>query len=122
MEIATHGGARPGAGRKPKPIKHETAINRAEKQIKDRLPDIVDAQLKLALGVKVLRYNETSGDEEEIYTTLPDRQAGQYLINRIMGAPVQKQELTGENGNDLIIQVVYGDGTTQPTEQPKQDS
>jgi hypothetical protein len=48
--MATNGGARPGAGRKPKADKYAGAINRAEKKIADKLPQLVDNLLKLANG------------------------------------------------------------------------
>lgn len=84
---AAKGGRRPGAGRPSKPVKYAGAITAAERKIKDKLPEIVDAQIALALGVK------TKTDEGDIYTTLPDKAAGQYLINRIMGSPTQKQDI-----------------------------
>ena len=88
--MAGTGGIRPGAGRKPKAEKYARDINAAEKKIRDKLPDIVDAQIALALGVR------TTDEEGEFYITLPDKAAGQYLMNRIMGSPVQKQELSGQ--------------------------
>jgi hypothetical protein len=83
------GGARPGAGRKPKAEKYSRDINAAEKKIRDSLPDIVDAQIALAKGLK------TTTAEGGVYTTVPDKAAGQYLMNRIMGSPIQKQEISG---------------------------
>jgi hypothetical protein len=44
------GGARPGAGRKPKAQKFAAPIARAEKQISDKLPGIVANLLRLADG------------------------------------------------------------------------
>lgn len=44
------GGARPGAGRKPKAVKNQSAISKAEAQIKDRLPELIDNLLHLACG------------------------------------------------------------------------
>ena len=92
------GGFRPGAGRKPKAEKYKADITRAEKQIRDKLPEIVEAQIALSLGVKTVDENGV------IYTTIPDKAAGQYLMNRIMGAPTQKQEITGQIET---IKVVY---------------
>jgi hypothetical protein len=40
--MATHGGARPGAGRKPKSDKHSGAISEAERRVADRLPTTID--------------------------------------------------------------------------------
>lgn len=44
------GGARAGAGRKPKATTHERAITRAEKRCADRLPSTLDNLEKLADG------------------------------------------------------------------------
>lgn len=44
------GGARPGAGRKSKKEKNQTAITAAEKQIKDRLPEYIENLHQLANG------------------------------------------------------------------------
>lgn len=83
----THGGARPGAGRKPAWITHAGPVAEALKKIADRLPDIVDAQLDLALGALVHEVDKESG-ETNVYTQPPDRAAGQYLLNRVMGKPI----------------------------------
>jgi hypothetical protein len=44
------GGARPGAGRKSKKEKNQTAISAAEKKIKDRLPEYIENLHALANG------------------------------------------------------------------------
>ena len=39
-----------------------------------------------------------------------------YLINQSIGMPKQRQELTGEDGNDIILKVIYdqrNNGTPQ---------
>lgn len=133
--MAGDGGARPGAGRKPKAIKHETAINRAEKQIKDKLPEIVDRHIELAFGgieqveekwvpagtvmigtgeYAKRAYPEKPFDElvlieRKVSHTLQDRAAGQYLINRILGTPTQKSELTGKDGGPIETKEVLTD-------------
>jgi hypothetical protein len=98
-----NGGSRPGAGRKPKADKYIADINKAEKKIRDKLPDIVDAQIGLALGVVVKEKNPITF-EDQYYTTIPDRAAGQYLMNRIMGTPTQKQEVSGPEGGPIPVQ------------------
>lgn len=99
--MAGTGGPRPGAGRKQKIDKYKVDINKAEKQIRDKLPEIVQSQIALALGVKTV--DALTG---LVYTTIPDRAAGQYLMNRIMGSPMQKQEISG---SIETIRVVYED-------------
>lgn len=98
--VGKNGGARSGAGRKPKAEKYETAINRAEKRIADRLPELIDNMFRLATGVIV----QDTDDEGEtlIYQKPPDYKANEYLINRILGKPTERQELTGEDGAPLI--------------------
>ncbi len=82
-----HGGARPGSGRPPKAVLAETPIRQAEKKIRDRLPWIVDRLFELAEGVRV----ESSGltGEPIVYQKPPDRGACEYLMDRIMGKPMQ---------------------------------
>lgn len=105
-----NGGYRPGSGRKPKMQKYASAINAAERQIKDNLPEIVTAHIALAKGVK------TVSEDGVIYTTLPDRNAGQYLMNRIMGSPIQRSEFEGTIDR---IHLVYDD--VEPAEDAQGD-
>jgi hypothetical protein len=99
-----NGGARPGAGRPRKAEKYAVPVRKAEKRILDRLPQLVDNLLLLADGVTVA---ELSGEERIVYSKPPDRQANEYLVNRIMGKPTERQELTGEDGNPIqVIEIV----------------
>jgi hypothetical protein len=75
-----------GPGRRRKADKFARPIARAEKQIADRLPELIDNMLALA-----------SGDP-------PDRQANEYLINRILGKPTERQEIGGLNGGPIVIE------------------
>ena len=81
------GGARPGAGRPRTAIRCETPIRQAESKIRDRLPWIVDRLFELAAGVQV----ESTGADgvRVVYQKPPDRGACEYLMDRIMGKPVQ---------------------------------
>lgn len=133
-----HGGARPNAGRKKKLDKHAHSVDAAEKQIRDRLPEIVDAQLKLALGGEDIVTEKwqpaglvTTGSGEFtslVFPDLPademvlvertitkankDRAAGQYLINRILGSPTQKVSMKFEKMSDAeLIEFIAGETT-----------
>lgn len=106
--MAGNGGARPGAGRKKKTEKFETDINKAEKRIRDRLPELIDNMFILAGGVVVQELDEKDGIVN-VYSKPPDRQANEYLINRIMGKPTERQEVGGMDGAAIRVQVVYGD-------------
>jgi len=87
-----NGGARTGAGRKRKHDKHGTAIQQAEKRIRDRLPELIDRMFDLASGVLV---EETGIDGRPyVYQRPPDYKAASYLIDRIMGRPTERKEHT----------------------------
>jgi hypothetical protein len=100
-----NGGARPGAGRKPKAEKYKQPINKAERRIVDRLPDLIDSLLDLATGVQV----EEVGDDGEprVYTRPPDRKAAEYLVNRIMGIPTARIEV--ENSGEVGVRYTADD-------------
>lgn len=92
-----------GPGRPKKADKHAGAVARAEKKIAENLPQLIDNMLELAAGVTVQEVDKESG--LTVYTKPPDRQANEYLINRIMGKPTERQEVSGANGG--AIEVVY---------------
>jgi len=70
--MAGTGGARPGAGRKPRSEKFARPIAAAEKRIADHLPKLIDNMIEQA----------DAGDYK----------ANEYLINRIMGKPTERHE------------------------------
>jgi hypothetical protein len=83
------GGNRIGAGRKPRSEKFARPIASAEKKIADRLPWLIDKEMELAEGVLVEKQTLMG---PVVYKTPPDRQAIEYLINRIMGKPTERHE------------------------------
>lgn len=89
--MATHGGKRPGSGRPPKCVINESPIRVAEKKIADRLPWLVDKLIELVEGV---HEEKMIGDGTVlVYKRSPDRQAAEYLIDRIMGKPIQPVDI-----------------------------
>jgi hypothetical protein len=139
--MAGRGGARPGAGRPAKKVKHARAIARAEKRIADRLPGLVDRLFDLAeglcliddseeLAVLIRRLEEHSDEPEriaeildglkQVYGRAPSFKALEYLLNRIMGKPVEKQEHSGDNGGPipLDIEISFGGGEPDAAESP----
>lgn len=96
-----NGGARPGAGRKRKHDKFGTAIQRAEKRIADKLPDLVDRMFDLANGVLVEEH--TIDGQPFVYQRPPDYKATAYLIDRIMGKPTERKEVSGPDGAPIEL-------------------
>ena len=93
-DTGQHGGFRPGAGRKAKDEKFKVPIAKAEKKIADKLPWLIDQAMELAEGV-VIQERDKDG-RERIYQRPPDMGAIKYLVDRIMGKPTERKELTLE--------------------------
>jgi hypothetical protein len=122
------GGARPGAGRPRKAEKYAAPIAAAEDHIADRLPQLLSNMLKLANGgweqveekwLPAALITTGSGEfESRVYPDLPanqlvlverkrsraapDRAANIYLIDRILGKPTTRVEVTDEDGGALF--------------------
>ena len=99
--MATNGGRRIGAGRKRKAEKYAGQITEIEDRIADRLPVLVQNMERLADGVWISELDPETGNER-VYRKPPDRQANEYLINRIVGKPTEHHELSGADGEPLI--------------------
>lgn len=138
--ISNKGGARPGAGRPRKRDVHGTAIVRAEKQIRDRLPELVDNMFRLAMGGYERVEEQWApagsvlvGTGESAYRLYPDkpddelvlvkrlvsiadkdRAANTYLIDRIMGKPTERKEISGPDSGP--IEFNYGGTLTDLTQ------
>lgn len=116
-------------GRPRKRDQNAGAVARAEKQIRDRLPSLIENLFTLANGgyERVEEtwapagslYKGSGADAEKLYPGLPDdelvlikrtvstadrdRAANIYLVNRIMGTPTERQELSGPNGAPIEV-------------------
>jgi hypothetical protein len=101
-----NGGPRKGSGRKKSAFKHATAIQLAEETIKGRLPKLLDKLFELADGVTCQTVDKDG--HEIIYTRIPDRQAIEYLINRVCGKPTEKLEHSGSLKE--IVTIEYANG------------
>lgn len=142
-----NGGARPGAGRKRKYEKYQTAIEKAELRIAQKLPEILDNLEVLAdggqqvetkkfqlAGLVTITKQDKEGNsyqvpafpnldpleevmvERTVVTAGRDLRANQYLADRVMGRPTQRQEISGPGGNELEINVIYADSKPNDTE------
>lgn len=88
-----HGGSRPGSGRKSRDEKFKLPIAKAEKRIADNLPMLIDKALELAQGVLVEDVNIVTM-QRSVYQKPPDLGAIKYLVDRIMGKPTERREIT----------------------------
>lgn len=91
--VKRRGGPRPGSGRPRKTEVHEAPIAAAERRIGDHLPEVIDSLLELALGVTVEEPDGNGG--VRVYRRPPNYRACSYLIDRVMGKPTDKREVTG---------------------------
>jgi hypothetical protein len=95
-----HPGNPGGPGRPRKADQNAGAVARAEQQIRDRLPSLIENMLRLADGV--FTEEQTAEGKRIVYQRPPDRQANEYLINRILGKPTERSEISGPDGAPLI--------------------
>ena len=79
-------------------ISLRTAVQKAEMYVADKLPMYLERLEELAKGVVVM---EDRGGEQRVYVTPPDRASLEYLIDRVMGKPPQRYEVTGDEGGPL---------------------
>jgi Family of unknown function (DUF5681) len=86
-------------GRARKSEVHAGAVARAEKQIRDRLPELVDNMIRLANGVTVQEVDKDGG--LIVFTQPPDYKALAYLIDRIMGKPTERKEISGPDSGPI---------------------
>jgi hypothetical protein len=90
-----------GRGRPRKADRFARPIAAAEKRIADWLPELIDLKMTLARGVLVEDINPITG-ERDVYQKPPDGKAIEYLIDRIMGKPAQRQEHSGTIGSYVV--------------------
>lgn len=47
--------------------------------------------------------------ERKVIVMGPDFRANEYLVNRVLGKPTERHEVSGEDGEPLVIRVEYAD-------------
>lgn len=91
-----------GPGRPRKEHKFAGPIAAAEQQIVDRLPDLIERMFELAEGITVQEVDKKTGGLK-VYSRPPDREAARYLIDRILGKPTERQEISGPDGEPIEL-------------------
>lgn len=69
-----------------------------EQIIEQALPGLIDGLINLSKGTKVLAPTEM--DPLATYKEPPNRQAAEYLINRVLGRPTEAAAKDGAGGPD----------------------
>jgi 3-deoxy-D-arabino-heptulosonate 7-phosphate (DAHP) synthase class II len=102
-------------GRPRKSEQFAGQVAKAEKQIADRLPQLIQNMMTLADGVTVQEVDPKSGGVL-VYSKPPDFKANEYLINRVMGKPTERTEVSGPDGGAVQVEMMtraltkaYGD-------------
>jgi hypothetical protein len=93
-------------GRTPKAEKFAGQIAKAEGRIAKNLVRYIENMEALADGVFVEEIDETG--KRTIYQRPPDRAANEYLINRVMGKPTERREISGPDAGPLPIAFDHG--------------
>jgi hypothetical protein len=71
-----------------------------EKLTDTKLGELLDTLFQLSQGVW---YEKVGLDGSvRVYKTVPDKAAGEYLVDRTLGRIPNKTELTGKDGKDFI--------------------
>jgi hypothetical protein len=109
-----HGGRRAGAGRKtPEARKARADFNAATAEtLAAWLPDLLRNLKRLADGGYERVEEKFEADpavpgvlvlvERKVETAEPDRAANEYLVNRLLGKPMQAVEHTGAGGGEIL--------------------
>lgn len=111
------GGARPNSGPKPKVVKVAVShlhaavdLSKCEDietivlaKLTEVAPKCIDNLVKLADGIIVKDVNLDG--TVDYFETPPDRQANEYLLNRLLGKPTERKEVTGESGQPIAVAV-----------------
>ena len=129
-------------GRPKKADKFAAPIARAERQIVDKLPQLIENMVHLANGgyervqeewapagslyvgsgqFATRMYPDKEDDElvlvkRTVSIADKDRAANQYLIDRIMGKPTERQEVSGPEGGPVPVAFYNYDATVAEAE------
>jgi len=76
-------------------------IAETEREIAKKLPTLLQAIYDLAVGVYVSE--ETKDGDVHVYREKPDRQALQWLMERVLGKTPERHELVALDGTAIVI-------------------
>ena len=104
-----NGGARLGAGRKKQVVKFASENELACAKISEKLPQLLDSMLTLCQTHTEIGYTKDGTPYE--MTVKPDRQAIEYLLNRLLGKPTETMRGGIEATRPINVQIItYGNG------------
>ncbi len=67
----------------------QSASAEMDRVITSNLPALINSLLKLAAGVQL---EKETADGEQVYRLPPNRLAAEYLINRVLGRPIERTD------------------------------
>lgn len=113
---------KPGSGRIPKAQTYQSQIRSAEDLIADKLPNVAEALIDLALGVfvwetptqmaeRLARDPGGSRQLQRIYHEPPNLRAAQYLMDRIAGRPVERKPEEDKGDDRPLINIYLPDNS-----------
>jgi hypothetical protein len=109
------------AGRPAKRDKYAGAIAKAEGRIAKNLTRYIENMEALADGVFIEEM--TTDGLRIVFKRPPDRQANEYLINRVMGKPTERQEVSGPERGPIPVETFnYGTAIAPLTAGSGEDS
>lgn len=96
------------AGRISPVERYAGQITDLEAKIADRLPDILDTMFTLAMGEATEEVLDIKTGEMKVRRLAPDRQALEYLVNRIAGKPQERRHLEVEASGNGTFAIYVG--------------
>jgi len=90
--MSSHGGKRPGSGRKPHSERFATQVEQCTQLLAAHAVAIMQSQIDLAVGAMVMETDKEGG--ERVYRRPPDQRAGAALIDRFIGKVKDEVDVT----------------------------
>lgn len=126
----THGGARPGAGRKPSDRPFHSEIQVAKRRAADKLPQLVDAMLRAALRgteevnedvyeewvpIELVTKRDSEGADTPVYTPESEgvNDKGEVCVKRTVKKTVRRRSGDVRAAQDLLDRIMGRAATEQ---------
>jgi hypothetical protein len=85
------------------------------------LMDIAQAQVSLATGHQLAIKDPKTGEVVQIYDVSPDSKTGISLLDRILGRPIQRQEITSDSTSQSSVVIMMPDNGRNRNDNARDD-